>query len=168
MAKYLTENGTNVTGTIRENRKQLPVELKNRSLQKGNAAFYQHDSIVIVSYRAKRYSARGQPKVVYVLSTSYGTAMKNTNRVDTDENVIQKPTSIIDYNNNMGGVDVVDQQLDSLDILRKSNKWYKKLFLRLVMQCALASYKWNEKQGRKEDFLFFLQDVCTLLLQNAP
>ena len=43
-------------------------------------------------------------------------------RVDTDGNVIQKPTSIIDYNHNMGGVDLVDQHLDSLDVLRKSYK----------------------------------------------
>ena len=94
--------------------------------------------------------------------------MKNTNRVDTEGNVIQKPTSNIDYNHNMGGVDFVDQQLDSFDVLRKSYKWYKKLFLRLVMQCALASHKLYKKQGGKDDFLFFLQDVCTLLLQNAP
>ena len=63
--------------------------------------------------------------MVYVLHTSQGAAMKNTNRVDRDGNVIQKPTSIIDYNHNMGHVDLVDQQLDSLDVLRK---WYKKLF----------------------------------------
>ena len=44
--------------------------------------------------------------------------MKNT-EWDTDGNVIQKPTSIIDYNHKMGGVDLVDQQLDSLDALRK-------------------------------------------------
>ena len=161
LAKYLIENGTNVTGTIRENRKQFPLELKNTILQKGEAAFYQHDSIVIVKYRAKRDSARGQPKVVYVLSMSHGAAMKNTNRVDKDGNVIQKPTSIIDYNHNMGGVDLVDQQLDSLEVLRKSYKWYKKLFLRLVMQYALASQKLYKKQGGKDDFLFFLQDVCT-------
>ena len=67
-----------------------------------------------------------QPKVVYSLSTSCGAAMKNTSRVDTDRNVIQKPTSIIDYKHNMGGVDLVDQQLDSLDVQRKSYKWYKK------------------------------------------
>ena len=138
LAKYLIEDGTNVTGTIRENRKQFPLKLKNTILQKGEAAFYQHDSIVIVKYRAKRDSARGQPKVVFVLSTSYGAAMKNTNRVDTDGNVIQKPTSIIDYNHNMGGVDLVDQQLDSLHILRKSYKWYKKLFLRLVMPMCIG------------------------------
>ena len=108
-AKYLIENGTNVTGTIRENRKQFPLELKNTSLQKGGAAFYQHDSIVIAKHRAKRVSAREQPKVVYVLSTSHGAAMRKTNRVDTDGNVIQKPTSSIDYNHKMDGVDLVDQ-----------------------------------------------------------
>ena len=86
----------------------------------GEAAFYQHDSTVIVKYRTKRDSDRGQLKVVYVLSTSHGAAMKNTNRVDTDGSDIQKPTSIIDYNHNMGGVDLVDKQLDSLDVLRKS------------------------------------------------
>ena len=48
--------------------------------------------------------------------------MKNKNRVDTDRNGIQNPTSIIDYNHNMGGVDLVDQQLDSLDVLGKSYK----------------------------------------------
>ena len=33
---------------------------------------------------------------------------------------------------------------------------------------ALASHKLYKKQGGKDDFLFFLQDVYTLLLQNAP
>ena len=148
LAKCFIENGRNVTGTIRENRKEFLLELKNTSLQKGEAAFYQYDSIVTVKYRAKRHSARGQPKVVYVLRTTHGAPMKNTIRVDTDGNVIQKSTSIIDYNHNMGGVDLVDQQLYSLDVLRKSHKWYKKLFLRLVMQCALASHKFYKKQGK--------------------
>ena len=59
--------------------------------------------------------------------------MKNTKRVNTDGSVIQKPANIIDYNHNICGVDLVDQQLDSLDVLRKSYKWYKQLLLRLVM-----------------------------------
>ena len=50
-------------------RKQFPLELQKTTLQQGEAAFYQHDSIAIVKYRAKRDSARGQPKVVYVLHT---------------------------------------------------------------------------------------------------
>ena len=106
--------------------------------------------------------------MVYVLHTSHGAALKNTNRMNTDGNVIQKPTSIIDYNHNMGSVDLVNQELDSLDVLRKLYKQYKKLFLRLVMQCALASHKLHKKEGGKDDFLFFLQHVCPLLLQNTP
>ena len=155
MERYFGK-GHNVTGTIRENGKQFPIKLKNTSLQKGEAAFYQHNSIVIVKYRAKKDSARGQPNVVYVLSASHRAAMKDTNRVDTNGNVIQKPTRIIDYNHNMGGVDLVDQHLDSLEVLRKSYTWYKKLFLRLVMQCVLASHKLYKKQGGKDNsFSFF-------------
>ena len=59
--------------------------------------------------------------MVYVLSTSRATAMKNTNKVGTDGNAIQKPAIIIDYNHNMGDVHLVDEQLDSLDELRKPN-----------------------------------------------
>ena len=47
--------------------------------------------------------------MVHVLSTSHRAAMRNTNRMDTDGNVIQKATSIIDYNHNMVGVDLADQ-----------------------------------------------------------
>ena len=61
-----------------ENRKQFPLELRNTILQNGEVAFYQHDSIIIVKYRAKRDSARGQPKAIYVLSTSHRAVMKNT------------------------------------------------------------------------------------------
>ena len=75
--------------------KQLQLELKNTFLQKGEAAFYQHDSIVTVKSRARRDSARGQPKVVYVLSTSHRVTMKNTNRVDTNGNAIKKPTILL-------------------------------------------------------------------------
>ena len=87
--------------------------------------------------------------------------------MDTDGNAIQKPTSIIDYNHNMSVVDLVDKQQDSLHILRKSYKLYKKLFLRLVMQCALAAHILHEKGGGKDDFLLFFQDVCTFPLHNA-
>ena len=35
------------------------------------------------------------------------------------------------------------------------------------MQCALGAHKLYEKEGGKDDFPVFLQDMCTLL-QNAP
>ena len=66
--------------------------------------------------------------MVYVLSASHGAAMKNTNKMDTVCNVIQKPTSNIDYNQNMGSVDLADQQLDSLDILENHTNGTKSSF----------------------------------------
>ena len=68
----------------------------------------------------------------------------------------------------MGRVDIMDQQLDAIDVLRKSKKWYKKLLLRLVMQCSLSAHKLYKLQGGKNDFLYFLLDLCTHLLINAP
>ena len=67
----------------------------------------------------------------------------------------------------MGGVDLVDQQLDALHVLRKCYKWYKKLFMRLVMHCALAYHKLYKQGGGKDDFLYFLLDVCTQFIQYS-
>ena len=147
LAEHLLQNDSHVTGTIRENRKQFPGELKRIALNKGESAFFQHDDIVIMKYRSLKNSSSGKPKVVHLLSTAHRPAQRNTNKRDRDGNIIRKPTCIIDYNYNMGGVDMVDQQLDAIDVLRKSYKWYKKLFLRLMMQCILASHKLYKKKA---------------------
>ena len=88
--------------------------------------------------------------------------------MDKDGNVIQKPTCINAYNHTMVGVDLMDQQLGGIDVLRRSYTWYKKLFLRLVMQCALSAHKLYRLNGGKDVFLYFLLDICTQLLLNAP
>ena len=158
LAQYFTENGTYVTGTIRENRK-LSYTAQGSFLNSGDAPYYNHGDIVIVKYRGSKDSSRGQHRIVYVLSTGHSAAMEDITKKDRDGNIIQKPTSIISYNHKMGGVDLVDQQLDALHILRKSCKWYKKIFMRLVMQCSLASHKLKEQEDGKDDFIYFLLDV---------
>ena len=168
LAEHLLQNDTCVTGTIRENRKQFPGELKRIALNKGESAFFQHDDIVIMKYRSLKNSSSGKPKVVHLLSTAHRPAQGNTNKRDRDGKIIRKPTCIIDYNYNMGGVDMVDQQLDAIDVLRKSYKRYRKLFLRLMMQCILASHKLYKKKGGEHKFLIFMLDLCTQLLQNTP
>ena len=122
----------------------------------------------MAKYRTKEDRSNGKPKDVYVLSTAHAPTMGHTNKGGKDGNIITKPTCIISYNQNMGGVDMMDQQLYAIDFLRKSYKWYKKLFLRLVMQFSLSAHKLYKLQGDKDDFLFFLFDVCTHLLIKAP
>ena len=66
--------------------------------------------------------------------------MKNTEWIQMAM-LYKKQTSIIDYKHNKGGVDLADQQLESLDVLKKSYTWCKKLFLGLVRQYALATHE---------------------------
>ena len=75
--------------------------------------------------------------------------MKNTSKTDHDGNIIQKPDAIIYHNKNMGGVDKIDQQLDSINIIRKSFKWYHKVFFRLFSVAMLSSHKIYKGERRK-------------------
>ena len=123
--------------------------------------------MVAVKFRGHKNTASDKPKIVHLLSMAHKLNLRNTNKTDRDDNIIKKPSCVIDYNYNMGGVNMVDQQLDGIDVLMKSYKWYKKLFFRLVMQYMLASHKLYKKQGGREDFLMYVLEVCTLLLLNT-
>ena len=59
---------------------------------------------------------------MYLLSTKHKTTMKNTAKRDHEGNIIQKPEAIIYYNHNMGRVDRMDQQLHSINVVRKTFK----------------------------------------------
>ena len=89
LARHFLQNGTHVTGTIRDNRRHFPTKLKAIVLEKGEAAFYEHDGIVILKYRAKKDRANGKPKIVNVLSTSHAPEMGHTNKRDRDGNNLQ-------------------------------------------------------------------------------
>ena len=92
-------------GTIRDNMKNFPTQVREVILNRGGAAYYYHGHTV-VKYRGKKDSSRGQPKIIYVLSTEHPAAMGNTTKKDVD--IVQKPTSIISYRHNVGGVDLED------------------------------------------------------------
>ena len=81
LEEHLLQNDTHVTGTIRENRKQFPGELKRIALNKGESAFFQHDDIVIMKYRSLKNSSSGKPKVVHLLSTAHRPAQGNTTTI---------------------------------------------------------------------------------------
>ena len=64
------------------------------SLQRGEAALYQHIGYIIVIYRAMKYRAAGRQKVVYAPITAPVPEMDHTNKRDKDGNIIQKSTCI--------------------------------------------------------------------------
>ena len=168
LAKYLLDHQTKLVGTVRPNRKNMPPGIEGKDLEKGKAAFYVSGNLMAVKYRASKDSSKGKPKTVCLLSTAHAAEMKNTNTRDAQGNVVKKPTCVMSYNVKMGGVDHVDQQLHSVTVMRRSYKWYKKIFIRMMMMCVLNAHKLYQLLGGRCDFLEFLHNVVTLLLVNAP
>ena len=133
-------------------------------LEKGTTTFFipQNDQPIIAhKYRSHKDKAGNQQKVVHVLSTCHDPVIGNTQRrKHSNGDFIFKPLVAKEYNSHMAGVDHVDQQLHSFDILRKSYEWYKKLPLRLISQCILNAYKvYSNTTFDKITFLKFLENI---------
>ena len=86
-------------------------------LQKGESSFRKHVNcrpMIVVKYRSLKDKANKQPKVVFMLSTCHDAITKNTGKIDHHSgNAHIKPLMTTEYNILMGGVDRVDQQLNS-------------------------------------------------------
>ena len=54
-----------------------------------------------------------------LLTTAHSAQMRITAVRDQEGNAVQKPACILSYNTKMGGVDMVDQQLYSLTVMRQ-------------------------------------------------
>jgi len=83
----------------------------------------------------------------------------------------QKPVSVLDYNENMGGVDLKDQLLQPYLLERKKMiKWYTKLFRRLlniaVLNCMVICHT-NSGQTKIDHFKFRVELVQALLIENT-
>jgi hypothetical protein len=170
LAKYLLDRDTHLVGTVRSNRKNFPNELAMTNIQRGSAMFYScnENNLLAVKYRSHKDKSDGRPKVVHMLSTCHMNNMGNTNKRAADGSFIKKPKCVIEYNHNMGGVDKIDQQLHSIKVIRKSYKWYKKIFLRIILQSMLNSHKLYSMNGGKQDFLGFIKNVVCILLHSTP
>lgn len=128
---YLHENKTNACGTVKKNRKNMPA--LSRLLEKGQVEFMSTDKLLAIKWKDKRE--------VRMLTTLHKNSMKPTGKIDrSTKEEIQKPECILDYNEHMGSVDKSDLLLSSVESVRKTVKWYKKLFFHLVDLSLLNSH----------------------------
>ncbi|XP_071057565.1 piggyBac transposable element-derived protein 4-like [Onthophagus taurus] len=146
LAKQLKTWGTDCVGTLRLNRKNTPPIIKKTKLQKGEIIAKHCEAITILKWMDK--------KPVTMISTHHG---QETGCIIKRNREVSKPVSVIDYNKNMGGVDLKDQMLEGYLLERKKmHKWYIKLFRKLLNVSILNSfiiYKRNKQQ--KVDHLKF-------------
>lgn len=78
---------------------------------------------------------------VYMLTTMHMDKMVDTKKIDrVTGKKYCKPESVISYNANMGAIDKTDMLLSSVECVRRTMKWYKKLFFHLVDMSLLNAY----------------------------
>ncbi|XP_054283337.1 piggyBac transposable element-derived protein 4-like [Macrosteles quadrilineatus] len=119
LAMQLYKHNTNMCGTVLPDRQGLPKKLPK--LEVGQVDVHHTDVMSYERWQDKRE--------VRVLSTMHNSEMLPTGKTNWETGqMILKPKSVLDYNLNMGAVDIGDMELSFNVTARKSIKWYKKLF----------------------------------------
>ena len=96
------------------------------SKTKGEKKVFMYDDKMV----AMRYFDR---KALTMLSTVYSCIDVDTGRKHwKTKEVVKKPSVIVEYNKKMGGVDCNDQLLKYSAFSRRTLKWWKKVFFRLL------------------------------------
>lgn len=109
-------------------------------------------------------------KDVYLLTNCNEATVTTTYRKmkDGSKKEVSCPVAMEFYNKYMGGVDHADQMITLYELDRKSQKWWRKVFFRLLMTAVHNAYIiYNETNHRKSPYITFLSAVAEGLLENG-
>ncbi|OWR55781.1 piggyBac transposable element-derived protein 4 [Danaus plexippus plexippus] len=129
LAEYLKGRNTDLCGTLRKNKRNLPKEVAKAKLRTGEQIARQKDNLYIV---LKWHDKRD----VLMISTCHGDSMSN---VTTKRGDVLKPDALIDYNDAKKGIDISDQLASLHSALRKGLTWYKKKAVHILFQVAIIN-----------------------------
>jgi len=108
---------TDAVGTVRLNRKHMPVQLKTKIAQGSTVAKFSQELMALKWHDKKE---------VTMLSTYHDGSTAEFEKGGVKKT---KPLVVVDYNNSMGAVDSADQMVTTYPAERKRHKiWYKKFF----------------------------------------
>lgn len=149
-------------GTCISRRKEMP-KFSDTKLQKGDSEFLHNGKGTL--------AARWQDsKEVLILTnchrpdvTQVKRKQKNGEKVTTN-----CPTAIADYNRFMGGVDLSDQKICLYDFDRRSTKWWKKVFYKLLMTAVVnAHILFQEVKHRKMPLLQYIVPLAESMIAHG-
>jgi len=134
--------------------------VKDKKLKKGELVAQHSGPVSVLKLKDK--------KEVTMILTYHGQETRIKPMKCRQEN--QKPVSVLDYNENMGGVDLKDQLLQPYLLEKKKmTKWYIKLFRRLlnmtVLNCMVIC-RTNSGQTKIDHFKFRVELVQALLIEH--
>lgn len=158
LANYLRKKRTDVCGTLRKNRKNLPQAVVNAKLKHGEIIARQANNITVLKWHDKRD--------VLMMSTFHDSEMVDTGKTDRQRNTVLKPTAVLDYNKWKQGIDVSDQMSTYYSPLRKSLIWYKKVAIELIFGSIVVNSQllFNNITSQKLSLLQFTQELVRSLL----
>ena len=152
---------TDCIGTLRLSRKDVPQRVKENKFKKGELVVQHSGPVSILKWKYK--------KDVTMISTYHGEE-KRVKRTKCKQEK-QKPVSVLDYNENTGGVDLKDQLFQPYLLERREmTKWYIKLLRRLVnttvLNCMVICHA-NSGHIKIGHFKFRLELVQALLIEHG-
>ena len=153
LAEDLLGVQTTLVGTIRKNKREIPVELQpNRQRPENSSIFCFDRQLTLVSYVSKKSKA-----VILLSSLHHDTIV-------SDE-VGKKPEIILYYNDTKNGVDHMDQMVQTYSCRRKTKRWPMTFFFNMIDIAGIAAFvvwtsknpEWNE--GKLHRRRLFLQQL---------
>lgn len=129
--KYLHEHNIYACGTVKKNRKYMPK--LNTILELNETEVQYSGPLMAIKWKDKKY--------IFMLSTIHDNSMELSSRIHRNTGLpVIKPKAVVDYSKNMGSVDTADMLLSSMQCIRKTVKWYKKLFFHLLDMHLLNAF----------------------------
>ena len=124
-------------GTVRSNRKELPTDLlpKAIKLNKHEYRVAQQNDLTFCTWM--------DTKPVLVLSNHHDpqqTGHVNRRTGQPQQQQVEVPKMLQDYQKHMGGVDRLDQLIGYYIIQHRSKKWWRRIFHYLQMASAINAY----------------------------
>jgi hypothetical protein len=124
LARKLLQKKTSIVGTVRLNRREIPPSSR---LALHESLFYKNDSVHVVKYQAKA------KKTVVVLSTLHkGSARQQDGK--------KKPDSILYYNANKCGVDMLDAMCRQMSTKAGTRRWPLAVFFNILDMAGINSW----------------------------
>ena len=136
LALSLERRGIGLCGTVRANRRGLPVQLKKfatarkATMQLTSPLFLRSDKMMTVGWFDKC--------PVCLLTNVHSTATVTKQRRGQPD--FEKPVAIECYTKNMGGVDSADQYNSYYALTKRSYKWWRKVFMHLLVTAVSNAY----------------------------
>lgn len=171
LLEKLKEKGHTATGTIRTNRVENAPLTHVKEIQKLPRGSFEQVTEKDSNVTLVRYHDNN---VVTVTSTAYGaepvTKVRRWSAAERKHISVNQPSCVVMYNQYMGGVDRLDENVSKLRIGVRGKKWYWQLLMfpiNVSVNNAWILFRWtNTYKTTRLDLLSFTREISLTYLKK--